>query len=60
MTSMCKKRIKMLVKKIKINKVSHNEDYEENNNKIIQLLDLNLLEKKRMVIEMIGLRLEWR
>jgi len=32
---------KDVVKKIKINNVSHNEDYEKNNNKIIQLLDLN-------------------
>ena len=29
-----------------MNNVSHNEDYEKNNNKIIQLLDLNLLDKK--------------
>ena len=50
------KENKNVVKKIKINKVND----EENNNKIIQLLDLNLLDKKRMVIGMIGLRLEWR
>ena len=29
-----------------MNNVSHNEDYEKNNNKIIQLLDLNLLDEK--------------
>jgi len=40
------KENKNVGKKIKINRVSHNEDNEENNNKIIQLLDLNLLDKK--------------
>ena len=48
------KKNKNVVKKIKINKVND----EENNNKIIQLLDLNLLDKKAN--GMIGLRLEWR
>ena len=44
------------IKQTKTTKIN-NDDFKENSDKIIQLLDLNLLDKKQMGIGTIGLRL---